>query len=80
MILKPGKPASDVSSYRPISVLSVLSKLFERLVLRRMLVDMEEVIPDHRFGFRSGHGTPEQCHGVVGFAKNTFENKARLYL
>jgi hypothetical protein len=27
MILKPGKPATEVTSYRPISLLPVLSKL-----------------------------------------------------
>lgn len=75
MILKPGKPASDIASYRPISILSVLSKLFERIVLRRMLVYMRDSIPDHQFGFRAGHGTPEQCHRVVEFVKKSFEKK-----
>ena len=34
-ILKPGKPATEATSYRPLSLLPVLSKLFEKLLLER---------------------------------------------
>jgi len=34
---KPGLDAADTSSYRPISNLSVLSKLLERLVVRQLM-------------------------------------------
>ena len=30
--LKPGKPVDEVTSYRPISLLPILSKLFEKLL------------------------------------------------
>lgn len=32
----PGKPAENLSSYRPISLLSILSKLFEKLFKKRI--------------------------------------------
>ena len=35
-ILKPGKPADDPASYRPISVLCIGFKLFERVILNRI--------------------------------------------
>ena len=35
-ILKPGKPAEEVTSYRPISSLPILSRLFEILFLTRI--------------------------------------------
>ena len=35
-ILKPGKPAEDVTSYRPISLLPILSKGFEELFITRI--------------------------------------------
>jgi hypothetical protein len=35
-LLKPGKPAEEVTSYRPISLLPVLSKLFEKLFLTKI--------------------------------------------
>ena len=36
MIPKPGKPPTEVSSYRPISLLPILSKIFEKLLLKRL--------------------------------------------
>lgn len=77
MILKPNKPENNLSSYRPISLLPVLSKLFERLFHKRLLPVIEEIsaIPDHQFGFRHSHGTPEQCHRVVKVIREALENK-----
>ena len=37
-ILKPGKPSDSPSSYRPISLTSCTSKLFERMVLERLTI------------------------------------------
>ncbi|KAH8349304.1 hypothetical protein KR067_005905, partial [Drosophila pandora] len=62
MIHKPGKPEVDPESYRPISLLPCLSKLWERLIANRIKRIMTEnnILPDHQFGFRGGHGTVEQ--------------------
>jgi hypothetical protein len=63
-IPKPGKDSSDPASYRPISLLCSLSKIFERIILTRVLdyTVMNGVLPDFQFGFRSRHST---CHQVV---------------
>jgi hypothetical protein len=52
-ILKPEKPAEDVQSYRPISLLPVLSKVFEKLFITRIqpILQSTQIIPDHQFGF-----------------------------
>jgi hypothetical protein len=54
LILKPGKPPHDLSSYRPISLLPVISKLFEKLLLKRLLAPIEhnKLITPHQFHFR----------------------------
>lgn len=67
LIPKPGKPAEEVSSYRPISLLPILSKLFERLFLSRLLpvIESKKLIPSHQFGFRNQHATIEQIHRVI---------------
>jgi len=67
MILKPNKAENEVTSYRPISLLSIFSKVFEIIIFKRMLPILEEfaIIPEHQFGFRRGHGTPEQCHRII---------------
>ena len=37
MINKPGKPPNEVTSYRPISLLPVMSKLLEKLFLKQLI-------------------------------------------
>jgi hypothetical protein len=59
MILKPGKDPTDVTSYRPISLLTVISKILEKLILSRLT---KELLPPPRHGYHrtnldSGKGT-----------------------
>ena len=60
-ILKPDKNPAEASSYRPISLLSI-SKLFERIILNRMMSHINEssIFADEQFGFRLGHSTTHQ--------------------
>jgi hypothetical protein len=53
-ILKPGKDLALPSSYRPISLLDVIGKLFEKTVLARILREISErgLMRDEPFGFR----------------------------
>jgi len=62
-----GKPAQLAESYRIISLLPLLSKLFVELLLPRFSVIMErrKIIPNHQFGFRHKHGTIEQIYRIV---------------
>ena len=77
MILKPSKPPHEKESYRPISLLSIIAKLFERLLLARLKPVIEErnLIPTHQFGFREKHSTIEQVHRVTNVIESTLENK-----
>jgi len=74
-ILKPGKPPEEAQSYRPISLLPVLSKVFERLLLKRIHPILQEnhTIPDHQFGFRKKHATTEQVHRIVNIIHDAQE-------
>lgn len=73
--MKPGKTATEVTSYRPISLLPVLSKVFEKLLLQRLKPIIKEVIPDFQFGFREGHSTIEQTHRIVNTISQSLEKK-----
>lgn len=77
MIPKPGKDETKVDSYRPISLLPTLSKLFEKMLLQKLkpILHEKKIIPDHQFGFREEHGTVEQVHRVVSEIRNTLEEK-----
>lgn len=77
MIHKPGKPTSYPKSYRPISLLPMLSKLMEILFVQKLLkiVDEKELIPAHQFGFRKQHSTVEQVHRLVQKIHTCYEAK-----
>ena len=77
MILKPGKTPNDPKSYRPISLLPMISKIFERLLLNRLepLIKSSSVIPNHQFGFRKGHSTIDQIHRITNEIENALETK-----
>lgn len=58
-IPKPGKDASLVENWRPISQLKCISKVFERVIANRLSVvgsAHERLFPD-QFGFLRGHST-----------------------
>ena len=60
-ILKNGKPVSDPTSYRPISLISCVSKLMEKMVASRLYWKLEK---DEKFkklqsGFRKGRSTED---------------------
>ena len=76
MIPKPGKPETE-TSYRPISLLPIVSKPFERLLLNKIKtsVPLSTIIPNHQFGFREGHATVQQCHRTVHYIMEAMDDK-----
>lgn len=60
LIPKPGKNHLLPENHRPISLLPVISKLFERLFLARIAPFLEGFIRPEQFGFRRGHSTTHQ--------------------
>lgn len=77
VLLKPGKAATEASSYRPISLLPCISKLFEKLFLQKLrpVIENQNLLPDHQFGFRAGHSTEVQVHRLVKVIRNCLEEK-----
>jgi hypothetical protein len=53
MTVKPGKNPNDITSYRPNSLLPILSKILEKIFLKRLtpIIDESKLIPSHQFGF-----------------------------
>lgn len=77
MIPKPGKPPEDRTSYRPISLLPIISKLFEKLLLQRLkpIIEEKQLIPSHQFGFRDKHSTIDQVHRITDVIERALEEK-----
>ena len=55
---------SDLSNYRPISVLSCFSKILERMIYNRLYQYLTEnkILYPKQFGFQAGHSTE---HAIV---------------
>lgn len=77
MIPKAGKPLEDIESYRPISLLPVIGKIIEKILLLRLkpILQSQNLIPDHQFGFRDSHATVEQVNRMVKTIRTAFEEK-----
>lgn len=54
---KPGKDPGKVNSYRPIALLNILAKVFERIINSMITVHnhTNKIIPDYQFGFKKKH-------------------------
>ncbi|GBP36446.1 Probable RNA-directed DNA polymerase from transposon BS [Eumeta japonica] len=78
-IHKPGKPRDLPASYRPISLLSGLAKLFERVLKTRLSDHLlgKGLIIDEQFGFRPAHSCPQQVLRVVEYILEGFKNKQK---
>ena len=68
-IPKKGKYLRYASGYRPISFLSSIAKIFDRIVLRRLknFADDNNIINNVQFGFRVEHSTTHRVKRVVNF-------------
>ena len=62
MLLKPDKLPSLTTSYRPISLISSIMKLFERVIEQRLRSHLEHIgfINKHQSGFRKAKSTDDQ--------------------
>ncbi|GBP76830.1 Probable RNA-directed DNA polymerase from transposon X-element [Eumeta japonica] len=78
-IHKPGKPRDLPASYRPISLLSGLAKLFERVLKTRLSKHLfgKGLIIDEQFGFRPAHSCPQQVLRLVEYVTEGFKSKQK---
>lgn len=76
-IPKPKKDVTNPDNYRPISLLSSISKIFEKVLLRHITRHMEEhnILKNEQFGFRRGHSTCHQLKRMVTNIKREIDLK-----
>jgi len=85
MIPKPGKNPVFPQNYRPISLLSTISKVFEKILLTRLRSHAEShnLLPPHQLGFRQQFDTELQLVRVVDkltLSSNNFAYTIRIFL
>jgi ribonuclease HI len=68
LIQKPGKDSSTLKGWRPICLTSVLGKLLERMVNRRLQWwgELSGMLPQDQHGFRWGRSTQDAIAEVTG--------------
>ena len=64
------------SNYRPISLPSIFSKIFENVMYQRLhkFLDIYELLFNMQFGFRSGHSTDHALVSLTESIKSSLDN------
>jgi hypothetical protein len=78
MIPKSDKNLREVETYRPISLLLIMTKLFEKLILKHLkpITAEKHLVPTHQFGFRQNHSTTDQMHCITDIIEKPLKTKA----
>ena len=71
---------SDCNNYRGISLLSIVGKVFARIVLSRLQVLAERVYPESQCGFRSERSTIDMIFSVRQLQEKCREQQMPLYI
>ena len=60
---------TDIGNYRPISILPVLSKVYEKLVYQQLydFLSRKNILTDQQFGFRTGVTTSNALVSLTRF-------------
>ena len=76
-LLKQGKPASDLASFRPISLTSCLGKVLERMIANRLfqLAESRQWFNHQQAGFRKGRSCVDQIIRIAQAIEDGFQQK-----
>ena len=75
-LFKKGNPELP-SNYRPISLLPIFSKIFEKLMYRRLykLLEIHKVLYSLQFGFQENHSIDHALVSLTEAVRNTLDNE-----
>ena len=69
---------NDKANYRPISILPVLSKIFERVIHDQIASYFENIFSDKQCGYRKGHGTQTALINLTETWKKASDDKKKF--
>ena len=64
---------NDKSNYRPVSILPILSKLYEKCLYKQIENYMEIILSNFQFGFRKGFNAQQCLIGTIKTAKDVID-------
>ena len=70
----------DCNNYRGISLLSVVGKVFARVVLKRLQVLAEQVYPESQCGFRANRSTEDMIFSLRQLQEKCREQRQPLFI
>ena len=75
-IFKKGDSTS-INNYRPISILSPINKIFEKIIYSRLInyIDKSNILYKYQYGFRKKHSTEHALIELVDQIKSSMSNK-----
>jgi len=74
-LLKPGKTPDDPKNFRPMSLLCHTYKLYEKLILNRLKIFINDKLIKEQGGFRPGRSCTGQILGLTQHIENGYEEK-----
>ena len=79
--LHKGNSVLSVTNYRPISLLPIFSKIFERLVYNRLVdfIEKNKILSQNQFGFQKGKSTENAVTSIVSQILQAKDRKESSY-
>ena len=71
-----GGEVTDPSNFRPISTLSALTQIFEKLVYKQLInyIEKHDILFQFQFGFRKGHSTAQAVSEIADNLREAIDN------
>ena len=68
----------DKNNYRPISVLSIFSKIFEKFMFKRLYnyLERKNILYNLQFGFRANYSTSQALISIVEQMKTSLDSRS----
>lgn len=70
---------TDISNYRPITILNNLSKIVEKIIKKQLTQYLEtnHILSENQYGFRKNMGTSDAIASIVNSIKHSLDNGSK---
>jgi hypothetical protein len=67
----------EISNYRPVSVLSIFSEIFEKMVCNRLVnfISKYKILTGNQYGFQKNKSSISACQSFIGNAQEPLDRR-----